>query len=71
MHQVAVRGVDLDAAFRPVLDAPLTNQLYCGSIAFLLHKLPFVQGITSARDIGEAISTAIVEAAALMEREAA
>lgn len=64
-------GVDLDAAFRPVFDAPLSNQLYCGSIAFLLHKLPFVQGITSARDIGEAISTAIVEAAARMERAAA
>lgn len=54
-------GVDLDDQFRPVFEADLSNNLYCGSIAFLLHKLPFVQGITSARDIGETISNAILE----------
>ncbi|MCV3764738.1 FAD/NAD(P)-binding protein [Rhizobium sp. TRM95796] len=54
-------GVDLDGAFRPIFERPLTNRLYCGSIAFLLHKLPFVQGITSARDIGQVISAAIIE----------
>lgn len=52
-------GVDLDAEFRPVFEERLTNKLYCGSIAFLLHKLPFVQGITSARDIGGIISSSI------------
>ena len=57
---VRTGGVDLDGEFRPVFQERLTNKLYCGSIAFLLHKLPFVQGITSARDIGGVISSAIL-----------
>ncbi len=57
---VRTGGIDLDDRFRPVFEANLTNRLYCGSISFLLHKLPFVQGITSARDIGETISGAIL-----------
>lgn len=55
-------GVDLDDCFRPVFEHNLSRNLYCGSISFLLHKLPFVQGITSARDIGAVISAAILEA---------
>lgn len=58
---VRTGGVDLDEKFRPIFHDNLSNQLYCGSIAFLLHKLPFVQGITSARDIGEIVSKAILE----------
>ncbi|MFP5077905.1 FAD/NAD(P)-binding protein [Rhizobium sp. YIM 134829] len=58
---VRTGGVDLDESFRPVFEADLTNRLYCGSISFLLHKLPFVQGITSARDIGEIIALAIAD----------
>jgi uncharacterized NAD(P)/FAD-binding protein YdhS len=58
---VRTDGVDLDDQFRPIFEENLSNNLYCGSIAFLLHKLPFVQGITSARDIGETISKAILE----------
>lgn len=58
---VRTGGVDLDEKFRPIFHDNLTNTLYCGSIAFLLHKLPFVQGITSARDIGEIVSKAILE----------
>lgn len=58
---VRTGGIDLDDQFRPVFEDDLSNNLYCGSIAFLLHKLPFVQGITSARDIGETISKAILE----------
>lgn len=53
-------GIDLDAAFRPVFTDNLSNQLYCAAISFLLHKLPFVQGITSARDIGKIVSCAIL-----------
>jgi uncharacterized NAD(P)/FAD-binding protein YdhS len=64
-------GVDLDGAFRPIFERPLTNRLYCGSIAFLLHKLPFVQGITSARDIGQIISSTIVADVTAGERVAA
>ena len=45
-------GLDLDASFRPVFGKNLSNRLYCAAISFLLHKLPFVQGITSAHEIG-------------------
>lgn len=58
---VRTGGVDLDNKFRPVFEDDLSNRLYCGSISFLLHKLPFVQGITSARDIGETVARAIIE----------
>ncbi|WP_312408003.1 FAD/NAD(P)-binding protein [Rhizobium sp.] len=58
---VRTGGIDLDDKFRPVFEDDLSNRLYCGSISFLLHKLPFVQGITSARDIGEIIARAIVK----------
>lgn len=61
---VRTGGIDLDDNFRPVFEDDLLNNLYCGSIAFLLHKLPFVQGITSARDIGETISKAILDSEA-------
>jgi len=54
-------GVDLDAAFRPKFEDNLCNQLYCAAISFLLHKLPFVQGITSAHEIGAVVSRAILE----------
>src|ERR1700761_1488957 len=54
-------GVDLDAAFRPKFEGNLCNQLYCAAISFLLHKLPFVQGITSAREIGDIISKAVLQ----------
>ena len=58
---VRTGGVDLDAAFRPVFADRLSRNLYCGSISFLLHKLPFVQGVTSARDVGAVISAAIID----------
>ncbi len=65
-QQAIVRtgGVDLDDQFRPIFEAHLSNRIYCGAISFLLHKLPFVQGITSARDIGDVISQAILETTA-------
>lgn len=52
-------GVDLDAAFRPKFEENLSNNLYCAAISFLLHKMPFVQGITSAHEIGSIVSKAI------------
>jgi uncharacterized NAD(P)/FAD-binding protein YdhS len=58
---VRTGGVDLDAAFRPKFEGNLCNQLYCAAISFLLHKLPFVQGITSAHEIGEIVSKAILD----------
>jgi len=52
-------GIDLDTSFRPNMTKNLSRNLYCAAIAFLLHKLPFVQGITSAHEIGGIVSTAI------------
>jgi len=54
-------GIDLDAAFRPKFEENLCNQLYCAAISFLLHKMPFVQGITSSHEIGGIVSKAIIE----------
>ncbi len=58
---VRTGGIDLDQAFRPKFEENLCRNLYCAAISFLLHTLPFVQGITSAHEIGETVSTAIVE----------
>lgn len=57
---VRIGGIDLDAAFRPIFTEPLCHNLYCAAISFLLHKLPFVQGLTSAKEIGEVVSRAIL-----------
>jgi uncharacterized NAD(P)/FAD-binding protein YdhS len=54
-------GIDIDEQYRPRTTAPLCNNLYCAAISFLLHKHPFVQGITSAWEIGETVSEAILE----------
>lgn len=54
-------GVDLDEAFRPKFSDNLCNRLYCAAISFLLHKLPFVQGITSSCEIGEVVARAILD----------
>ncbi len=55
-------GIDIDELYRPKTTAPLCNTLYCAAISFLLHKHPFVQGITSAWEIGETVSGAILDA---------
>lgn len=54
-------GIDLDRAFRPKFEENLCNRLYCAAISFLLHKMPFVQGITSSHEIGSMVSAAILD----------
>jgi uncharacterized NAD(P)/FAD-binding protein YdhS len=63
-------GIDLDAAFRPKFEYNLCNRLYCAAISFLLHKLPFVQGITSAHEIGDIVSRAILSDIKVDQRDA-
>lgn len=53
-------GVDLDDQFRPKFEGNLCHELYCAAISFLLHKMPFVQGITSANEIGAIVSKSII-----------
>ncbi len=57
---VRTGGIDVDDSYRPKIDGPVSNRLYCAAIAFLLHKEPFVQGITSACEIGETVARAIL-----------
>jgi len=57
---VRTGGIDVDECYRPRLALMSEGRLYCAAIAFLLHKEPFVQGITSARDIGETVGHAIL-----------
>jgi uncharacterized NAD(P)/FAD-binding protein YdhS len=60
-ESVPTGGIDLDEAFRPKFEEMLSNQLYCAAISFLLHKMPFVQGLTSSHQIGGIVSRAIIE----------
>ncbi len=57
---VRTGGIDVDGSYRPRFGLMSEGRLYCAAIAFLLHKEPFVQGITSARDIGETVGRAIL-----------
>ncbi|MFK0335367.1 FAD/NAD(P)-binding protein [Rhizobium sp. NPDC090275] len=52
-------GIDIDDDFRPRVQPGVSNKLYCVSVPFLLHKLPFVQGITSAHEMGMKVASAI------------
>ncbi|NIK49825.1 putative NAD(P)/FAD-binding protein YdhS [Variibacter gotjawalensis] len=56
----ATGGLDVDQAFRPKRTEGMSNQLYCVAISFLLHKLPFVQGIPSASEMGQTVSSTII-----------
>lgn len=53
-------GIDIDDDFRPRVSPGVSNNLYCVSVPFLLHKLPFVQGIPSAHEMGMKVASAIV-----------
>lgn len=54
-------GIAVDESYRPLDTGLLSNRLYCVAIPFLLHKHPFVQGITSAAELGETAAGAILE----------
>nr|WP_174021828.1 FAD/NAD(P)-binding protein [Agrobacterium fabrum]NTB10451.1 hypothetical protein [Agrobacterium fabrum] len=54
-------GIAVDESYRPLDTGLLSNRLYCVAIPFLLHKHPFVQGITSAAELGETAAEAIWE----------
>jgi uncharacterized NAD(P)/FAD-binding protein YdhS len=66
---VRTGGIDVDEVYRPKLSEPLSNRLYCAAISFLMHKQPFVQGITSASEIGERVAEAILADVAAVEEQ--
>lgn len=59
-HRNRSGGIDIDEHYRIKADGTGTK-LFCAAIPFLLHKDPFVQGITSAAHIGETVAKTIIE----------
>jgi uncharacterized NAD(P)/FAD-binding protein YdhS len=53
-------GIDVDAGYRVRSAGAISNRIYCAAIPFLLHKNPFIQGITSAAEIGEIVADTII-----------
>ena len=49
------RGIAIDELFRPVTQALPADRLFCLSLPFIMGRHPFVQGITSSREIGEIV----------------
>ncbi|MCL6652685.1 FAD-dependent oxidoreductase [Agrobacterium rubi] len=58
---VRLGGIDVDESYRTRTAGTVSNRLYCAAIPFLLHKNPFVQGITSAAETGEIVAHAIID----------
>ena len=54
-------GVDVDSSYRIKSPGLTRPNLYCGAIPYLLHKHPFIQGITSAAEIGEVMAKAVLD----------
>lgn len=46
------RGIAIDDAFHPVTDDIPEDRLFCLSLPFLMGRHPFIQGITSAHNMG-------------------
>ncbi len=56
------RGIAVDAEFRPVSDEPGAGHLFCLGIPYLLDRHPFIQGITSAREMGDIVGASLARA---------
>ena len=54
-------GIDVDEEYRVISGGALQTALYCAAIPYLLHKHPFIQGITSAAEIGEVVAGSIIK----------
>jgi uncharacterized NAD(P)/FAD-binding protein YdhS len=61
VSSVRLGGIDVDDHYRTITAGTVSNRLYCAAIPFLLHKIPFVQGITSAAETGEIVAQAIID----------
>lgn len=54
-------GIDVDASYRPLIAGVRpVRRLYIPAVSYLLHKQPFVQGITSVAALGQVVARAIV-----------
>lgn len=54
-------GIDVDEQCRPLIAGirPV-RRLYVPAVSYLLHKRPFVQGITSAAELGQIVARSII-----------
>jgi uncharacterized NAD(P)/FAD-binding protein YdhS len=57
-----VRGIAIDDEFHPISDDIPENRLFCLSLPFLMGRHPFIQGITSAHDMGSVVGERLVSA---------
>lgn len=53
-------AVSVDASYRLVEGANTLHNIWCLSLPFLLDRKPFIQGLTSAADMGAAAAQAII-----------
>ncbi len=56
------RGIAIDDRFHPVSDQIPEDRLFCLSLPFLLGRHPFIQGITSSREMGLVVGKQLAEA---------
>ncbi|MET0362451.1 MAG: FAD-dependent oxidoreductase, partial [Sphingobium sp.] len=56
------RGIAIDDEFHPISDDIPEDRLFCLSLPFLMGRHPFIQGITSAHDMGRVVGERLVSA---------
>ncbi|WP_416463707.1 FAD/NAD(P)-binding protein [Sphingomonas sp. VDB2] len=56
------RGIVIDDQFHPVSPDIPTDQLFCLSLPFLMGRHPFIQGITSAHEMGLVVGEELAKA---------
>lgn len=55
------RGIAIDEHFRPISDQPAARRIHLLSLPFILGRHPFIQGLTSCHEMGEAAGKALAE----------
>lgn len=58
------RGIVIDDDFRPVSEQPVARRIHLLSLPFILGRHPFIQGLTSCHDMGEAVGAQLADLAA-------
>lgn len=60
-NQRRTGGIDVDDQCRPLIAGTQpVRRLYIPAISYLLHKRPFVQGITSAAKLGQTVAASVI-----------
>jgi uncharacterized NAD(P)/FAD-binding protein YdhS len=61
-NQTRTGGIDVDEKCRPLIAGTKpVRRLYVPAVSYLLHKRPFVQGITSAAELGQTVAQSIID----------